>query len=114
MHHLRTNRKLVAWFTASVMLLASVVPTTAAADTDSDKWKFDANIYFWGADIEGTTATGGDFDWPIHDLLSNLDLAFMGGVGASRGKYSLFADAIYPSISTSGGFSPGGPGWTTQ
>ena len=56
MHHLRTNRKLAAWFAAGVMLLASVVPTTAAADTDSDKWKFDADIYLWGAGIKGTTA----------------------------------------------------------
>ena len=105
----RANRRPVTWLAASLMLLASVVHTTATADTDSDKWKFDANIYFWGADIEGTTATGGEFDWPIHDLLSNLDLAFMGGVGASRGKYSLFADAIYLSISTSGGFTESVP-----
>ena len=99
------NRKLAAWFAASVMLLASVVPTTAAADTDSDKWKFDADIYVWGAALKGESATGGDFDISFNDLLDNLDMAFMGGLGASKGKYSLFLDAIYLSVSGSDGYT---------
>ena len=109
MHHLRTNRKLAAWFAAGVMLLASVVPTTAAADTDSDKWKFDADIYLWGAGIKGTTATGGDIDISFNDLLNNLDMAFMGGLGATKGKYSLFLDALYLSVSGSDGYTESVP-----
>ena len=105
MSALRMNRKLAAWFAASVMLLASAVTTTAMADTDSDKWKFDADIYLWGAGIGGESATGGDIDISFNDLLKNLDMAFMGGFQASKGKYSLFVDAIYLSVSTSGGFT---------
>ena len=103
-----TNIKPLAWLAASVMLLASTISATATADTDSDKWKFDADIYLWGPFLKGDTPGGGSFDIPFHDLLSNLDLAFMGGLGASRGKYSLFLDAIYLSVSTSGGFTPPG------
>ena len=111
MHDLRTNRKPVAWFAAGVMLFAAAISATAAADTDSDsdKWKFDADIYLWGAAIKGESATGGDIDIPFNDLLKNLDMAFMGGLAASKGKYSLFADAIYLSVSTSGGFTESVP-----
>lgn len=101
----RANSKPVAWLAASLMLLASIISITAAADTDSDKWKFDANIYLWGAGIKATTATGGDIDIPFHQLIKDLDMAFMGGVGASRGKWSLFADAIYMDISQDDSFT---------
>ena len=106
---LRVNRKPVTWLAASVMLLASVVPTTATADTDSDKWKFDADIYLWGAALKGESATGGNFDISFNDLLDNLDMAFMGGLGASRGKYSVFLDAIYLSVSGSDGYKESVP-----
>jgi len=36
-------------------------------------------------------------------------MAFMGGLSASKGKYSLFLDAIYLSVSTSGGFTESVP-----
>ena len=103
------NIKPVAWLAAGVMLLASTISATATADTDSDKWKFDANIYLWGAEIKGTTPSGGEFDWSFNDILDNLDMAFMGGVGASKGKWSLFADAIYLKISSSDAFTESVP-----
>ena len=95
----QVSRKPPTWPAAGLMLLASAIPAMTTADTDSDKWKFDANIYLWGAGIGGTTATGGDIDLSFDDLFDNLDMAFMGGVGASRGKWSLFADAIYLDVS---------------
>ncbi len=102
----RANSKPVAWLAASLMLLASIISITAAADTDSDKWKFDAVIYLWGAGIKATTATGGDIDIPFHQVIKDLDMAFMGGVvGVSRGKWSLFADAIYLDISQDDSFT---------
>ena len=101
MQESRANSQPIRWLAASILLIASVVPTTAAADTDSDKWKFDADIYLWGAGIKGTTATGGDIDISFNDLLNNLDMAFMGGLGATKGKYSLFLDALYLSVSGS-------------
>ena len=103
-----TNIKPLAWLASGVMVLASAVPVTATADTDSDRWKFDADIYLWMPSLKGDTPGGGSFDIPFHDLLSNLDMAFMGGIGASRDKYSLFLDAIYLSVSTSGGFTASG------
>lgn len=103
----RANSQPITWLAASILLLASAIPVTATAD--SDKWKFDANIYLWGAAIKGTTATGGDVDISFNDLIDNLDMAFMGGIGATKGKYSLFLDAIYLSVSTNGGFKESVP-----
>ena len=82
----RANSKPVAWLAASLMLLASIISITAAADTDSDKWKFDADIYLWGAGIKATTATGGDIDIPFHQVIKDLDMAFMGGRRGLQGQ----------------------------
>lgn len=92
------SRKPVAWFAASLMLLASMISSSTAADTGSDKWTYSADIYLWGAGIGGTSATGGDIDLPFSDLISNLKMGFMGGITATKGKWSLFADAIYLDV----------------
>lgn len=103
----RANRKQVVWAVSSLMLLASMISisTTAAADASSDTWTYSANIYLWGAGIDATTQTGGDIDISFSDILDNLDMAFMGGFAARKGKWSLFADAIYMDISASDGDS---------
>ena len=103
------NIKPVAWLAAGVMLLASTISATATAEADSDKWSYSADIYLWGAGIGGETATGGDLDISFNDLLDNLDMAFMGGLSASKGKYSLFADAIYLDVSASDGLTESVP-----
>jgi opacity protein-like surface antigen len=97
---LRVKRKQVAWLAASLMLLASMLPTTAVA-TDSDKWEYDATIYLWGAAIDATTQTGGDIDLSFSDIIKDLDMTFMGSFGAHKGKWSLLADAIYMDLSQS-------------
>ena len=105
----RANRKPVAWLVASLMLLASMLSTTAAADTDSDKWRFEAELYFWLPDIDVTTATGGDINIPLHQILKDLNMLFMGGVGAYKGKWSLFADTIYFNISENDAYTESVP-----
>ena len=95
------NRKPGAWLAAGVMLLASALPVTASAASDSDRWEYDATIYLWGAGIDATTQTGGDIDMSFSDILKDLDMTFMGGFGAHKGKWSLLADAIYMDLSQS-------------
>jgi hypothetical protein len=109
MPELRVNRNSVAWFTAGLMLVASLMSTTVVAETDSEKWKFDAEIYLWGADIGGTAATGDDIDVAFDDIFDILDMAFMGVLGASKGKWSLFLDAIYFDVSASDSFTESVP-----
>ena len=95
----RANRKFAAWFTASVMLLASAIFTTATAGPGSENWTYSADIYFWMPSIDVTTATGGDIHLSFNDILKNLNMMFMGSAAAYKGKWSLFADTIYFNIS---------------
>jgi hypothetical protein len=80
--------------------LATVPMPAHAQDTDTDdRWKFKAAIYLWGAGIDGTTRRGNEFDVSFSDIISNLDLAFMGAFEARKSKWSLVADVVYLDVS---------------
>ena len=80
--------------------------TASAEETaQTDKWEFDAAIYLWGASIGGNTGTGSDVDISFDDLLSNLEMAFMGVAQARKGKWFLMLDAIYLDVKNSGNIS---------
>lgn len=98
------NGKPVTWPAAGTLLLATMIPVTAAAD-GSDQWEYDATIYLWAAGMDATTQTGGDIDISFDDILNDLDMTFMGSVGARKGKWSLAADTIYLDISQDEGGS---------
>jgi hypothetical protein len=100
----RENGKPVMWLVAGTLLLAVTMPVAAAGDA-SDHWKFDATLYLWGAGIDADTQTGGEIDISFDDILNDLDMAFMGSVGARKGKWSLAADTIYLDISQDEGGS---------
>ncbi|MGB5423368.1 MAG: hypothetical protein WBN03_14490, partial [Desulfobacterales bacterium] len=73
--------------------------TVSAEETaQTDKWEFGAEIYLWGASIGGDTGTGSDVDISFDDLLSNLEMVFMGVAQARKGKWSLMLDAIYLDV----------------
>jgi len=99
------NKQPVAWLAAGALLLASALPVTATAAGSSDQWEYEATIYLWAAGIDATTPTGGDIDMSFSDILSDLDMTFMGTFGARKGKWSLLADAVYMDLSQSDGGS---------
>jgi hypothetical protein len=86
-------------FTIAVGLSAIA---SAEETAQTDQWEFDAAIYLWGASIGGKTGSGSDLDISFDDLLSNLEMAFMGAVGARKGKWSLMLDAIYMDVKGTG------------
>lgn len=69
-----------------------------AEEVLSDNWKYDGNVYFWGAEIGGTTTTDADIDLDLNSILDNLNFVLMGGVGAKKGKLGLNADVIYMDL----------------
>ncbi len=81
---------------ALITLLFTVQQVRAA---DLDEWKFMAQAYFWGASINGSTVSGSDIDIDIDDLVDDLNLGFMGTLGASKGKWSVLVDTIYLDVS---------------
>jgi hypothetical protein len=83
----------------------SMAPATAVvADSSAlDDWQFKAGLYLYAAGVKGETATGGDLDISFTDLISNLNMAFMGDAEARRDKWSLAADVIYLNVGAGGG-----------
>ena len=101
----RENNQPITWFAAAALLLATALPVTATADSNSDQWEYEALIYGWFAGIKGTAQTGADVDVSFDDILDNLEMTIMGSFGARKGKWSLLADAMYMNIVQSDGGS---------
>ena len=96
------------FITVSLLLLVcSAVNVSAAEVSVEEEWKFGAELYFWGASIAGQSANGSDIDVDVGDILSSVEFAFMGTVGASKGKWSLAADVIYLNAEDSDAIAPG-------
>lgn len=94
----RSKRKTLV-LAATACLLASPAPLRAADPAVPGGWKIDGEIYLWGASIGATTVTGGDIDVGFDTIMKNLDMAFMGALGARKGKWSIVVDAIYMDVS---------------
>lgn len=67
----------------------------AREEARPDTWQFEAELYLWLASIGGTEASGGDIDVDFDSLLDDLEIAFMGGLQARKGRWSFMIDAIY-------------------
>jgi hypothetical protein len=80
-------------------LLATVIAPVSAADSKSaDKWQFEADLYLWGASLDVTPTKGDTIHFSFSDIVDNLKMAFMGGLGARKGKWSLLSDVIYLKV----------------
>lgn len=92
----------------SLFVLVVGAPGTAAAQeaTQTDDWQFALELYFWGASIGGKSASGSDIDIELDDILDSLEFAFMGAVGARKGKWTLAADLIYLDVEESDTIRP--------
>jgi hypothetical protein len=105
MRRLRNSSKPLAWLAAGVWLLATAVPVTAVAASGSDEWKFDAAIYLWAPSMDIKPDGGDSIEITFNDILKNLDMTFMGMLGAHKGKWSLLADVIYMDLQDDQNFS---------
>lgn len=81
--------------------LATVPMLAYAQETNTDdRWQFKTAIYLWAAGVESTTRRGNEIDVSFSDIVSDLDMAFMGTFVARKSKWSLAADVIYLDIET--------------
>ncbi len=86
---------------ATLILGTFFAPTLSfAAETEStaDSWQFVGEVYLWGAEINGESAAGDDFEITFSDIMDNLDMAVMGKLAAVKGKWSLVGDFIYLDV----------------
>jgi len=82
-------------------LLAMAIPASAADSRSSDEWKFDAALYLWAPSMTITPERGDEIKISFSDIINNLDMTFMGMLGARKGKWSLLGDVIYMDLSDS-------------
>jgi len=87
-------RKSMTSAVAGLLLAASAAPALAA-DNSSDEWKFNADIYLYATPLSVELPNGIKDEKSFSDLLKNLNMTFMGRLGAQRGKWSLSTDLIY-------------------
>ncbi len=94
----------------AVGLLACSGVATAAYPEDPDAWKFDAQLYLWGASLSGKTVTGQGAEASFGDILDSLEMAFMGTFAAQKGRWGMLADVIYLDLeNTESATLPGPP-----
>jgi hypothetical protein len=78
-----------------------------AAAQDADTWQHELTIYGWYAGIDGDVqfpgplGSGSDFTVDASDILSNLNMIFMGGWQSKRNKWSFVADVVYMDVGDS-------------
>ena len=89
-------------YTFAAVFAVSLLSSPASAQ-DSTVWDWGVELYGWLPDIEGTAANGAEIDLPIDDILDNLDFTLQGTVFATRGDWSIFADAVYLDLGASEG-----------
>ena len=96
----------------AVALMVMPVHAEAEEAGSSDAWQFSAALYLWAADLEGNTRSGSNIVVEFGDIIDNLEMAFMGGFQARKGKWSFLTDVIYLDVSaneTVGATIPIGP-----
>ncbi len=87
----------------SLGLLAGLAPAYGAS-ADDDRWIFGATLYVWAPGIGGRTqfpsgAGGPTINVNAKDVLSKLDMAFMGAFEARHGRWGGLADWVYSDLS---------------
>ncbi len=106
-----------SWIGAIIALLFFCCVNFALAQ-DTDNWHHELTIYGWYAGIDGTIqfpgpfGAGSDFTVDASDILSNLNMIFMGGWQSKRNKWSIIADVVYMDVgdSTNKTVTPGSSG----
>ena len=87
---------------AAIMIFSSA---NLAAAQNTDPWQHELTIYGWLSDIGGATqmpgpaGVGSDFTVDVSDIISNLNMIFMGDWVSKKGKWSFIADVIYMDVS---------------
>jgi len=99
---------------AGLLVLAGSVQ--AAGQTAPGEWQYTATIYGWYAGIDGKLnyeGDGGDSDGPSLDagsVIDNLQMAFMGTLGARKDEWSGLLDVAYLNLGNKRTASVGLPG----
>lgn len=87
--------------TLLALVLFNTTILSAEESSPENGWEFAAEAYLWGASIGGDSASDSIIDIDFDDVFDNLEIAFMGVIGARKGKWSFMADIIYLDVDDS-------------
>ncbi len=89
--------------TIVTMIIALCTTAVARADeTRTEGLNLELTPYFWAIGVDGEISAGGqsvNFDQSFSDLISNVDVAFMGLAVLSYDRFVLYADYNYVALS---------------
>ena len=89
---------------ASITLLLVICWSNSVVAQDDNSWQFDATLYLWYTDIDGTVidsgsvVPGGPFEIDASSIIDNLEMVFMGAFEARKKRWSIITDAIYLDV----------------
>ncbi len=89
----------------SSLLTVGIVTATSSplqAGDSGDDWRFIAAPYLWAMSIDGDLTVRGrstDVSIGFDDIISELDFAALGHLEAGKGRWGIFFDNVYSSIS---------------
>ena len=86
--------------TGASIVFASVTAEAAEAKA-ADDWQFGAEVYLWGADINGEQPNGAPIELPFNDIVDDLEWGFMGAFAARKNRWEFVIDGIYLDIEDS-------------
>jgi hypothetical protein len=97
------HRRLLALVGATLLAATGqAVAADMAPPPESSDWVFTGAAYLWGSGIEGDVGAFGlepqDIDISFSDVLSNLDMAFMGLGEVRNGPFSIGMDVAYAKL----------------
>ncbi|GKS59334.1 hypothetical protein YTPLAS18_28610 [Nitrospira sp.] len=73
----------------------------------ADRWSFSFSPYLYASGLKGTVRTlpplpSSNVDASFHDIVDNLDLAFMGAAELRKGRFGILTDVMWTKISADG------------
>ena len=95
-------------FVASVAALALTGQAAAAGD-DGD-WQVSGKVYLWASDTRVSTTQGQEVVAEFEDVIDDVELAFMGSLGARKDRWSWFGDILFVAIDARDTLPVNGPG----
>jgi hypothetical protein len=91
------SKNCILTYASATTLVVSLIAAPASAQ-DLGDWDWGWEIYGWLPTIKQTTADGVDVELSKRDILDDLDFTFQTNLSATRGDWTLFADAVYMNL----------------
>ena len=94
-------------WTGPFLVLLLFCCTHLAVAQEQNSWQNELTIYGWYSGINGdvhfpgSPGSGADFTVDASDIISDLNMIFMGGWQSKKGKWSFIADVVYMDVGDS-------------